>query len=68
MIPTAGFDRNGYLMQLLNQIDQQTIKQYEFIVIWEDFQQDRTINVGANVAHGKYLLMLGADRPWIVPI
>ena len=61
IIPTSDAYRNGYFPRLLNQIEQQTFREYELIVVKGDNRQGRAINFGAALAEGKYLMTLDDD-------
>ena len=61
IIPTSDGYRNGYLPALLNQLTQQTCQQFETIVVAGDSRQGRAINIGADIARGRFLLTLDDD-------
>lgn len=61
IIPTSDADRNGYFACLLAQIERQTFRQMELIVVKGDPRQGRAINIGVTLAQGKYLLTLDDD-------
>lgn len=61
IIPTLDGYRNGYFPQLLDQIDSQTLIDFEVIVVRGDPRQGRAINIGAALAKGRYLLTLDDD-------
>lgn len=61
VIPTVDAQRGGYFLQLLRQISAQRMQDYELIVVRGDFRQGRAINVGAELARGRYLLILDDD-------
>ncbi|MCL5807627.1 MAG: hypothetical protein M1418_03570 [Deltaproteobacteria bacterium] len=61
IIPTADADRGGYFQNLLQQINVQSFRDYELIVVKGDCRQGRSINVGADLAHGEYILTLDDD-------
>jgi GT2 family glycosyltransferase len=61
VIPTLDAYRDGYLPELLAQIDSQDFQHFELIVVRGDPRQGRAINVGAALAQGKYLLTLDDD-------
>jgi len=61
VIPTFDAYRGGYFAQLLKQIGNQDINDYEVIIVRGDPRQGRAINIGAALAKGKYLLTLDDD-------
>jgi glycosyltransferase involved in cell wall biosynthesis len=61
IIPTADADRDGYFQTLLRQIGVQSFQDYEMIVVKGDHRQGRSINVGAALASGEYILTLDDD-------
>lgn len=61
IIPTVDAYRNGYFPWLLDQINSQSFRSFELIVIRRDNRQGRAINIGAALAQGKYLLILDDD-------
>ncbi|MCK4639739.1 MAG: glycosyltransferase [Candidatus Marinimicrobia bacterium] len=61
IIPTADATRDGLLPSLLEQLKQQTFRDFEIIVIIGDTRQGRAINCGAQVAEGKYLVTFDDD-------
>jgi len=61
IIPTADATRDGLLPSLLEQLIQQTFRDFEIIVIIGDTRQGRAINCGAQVAEGKYLVTFDDD-------
>jgi glycosyltransferase involved in cell wall biosynthesis len=61
VIPTLDAYRDGYLLELLAQIDSQDFLDFEIIVVRGDPRQGRAINIGAALAQGKYLLTLDDD-------
>jgi len=61
VVPTVDARRGGYFLQLLRQIDAQRGQPYELIVVKGDPRQGRAINVGAELARGRYLLILDDD-------
>ena len=61
IIPTIDANRGGYFLQLLSQIGYQDFKGFEVIVICGDPRQGRTINIGAALALGRYILTLDDD-------
>jgi len=61
IIPTSDAYRNGYFPHLLDQIENQTFREYELFIIKGDPRQGRAINIGAAFAQGTYLLTLDDD-------
>ena len=61
IIPTADATRDGLLPSLLKQLEEQTFRDFEIIVIIGDTRQGRAINCGAQVAEGKYLVTFDDD-------
>ena len=61
IIPTSDAHRGGYFRDLLVQIGRQDFRDFEVIVVRGDPRQGRAINVGAELARGKYLLTLDDD-------
>ncbi len=61
IIPTTDADRNGYFLKLLKQIESQTFRDYELIIIRGDPRQGRAINIGASLAQGTYIMTLDDD-------
>ena len=61
IIPTFDAYRDGYFVELLKQIGNQDLNNYEVIVIRGDPRQGRAINMGAELAKGRYLLTLDDD-------
>jgi hypothetical protein len=61
VIPTSDANRGGYFQNLLVQIGRQDFRDFEVIVVRGDPRQGRAINVGAELARGKYLLTLDDD-------
>lgn len=61
IIPTADATRDGLLPSLLEQLKQQTFRDFEIIVIIGDTRQGRAINCGTQVAEGKYLITFDDD-------
>jgi glycosyltransferase involved in cell wall biosynthesis len=61
IIPTLDAYRDGYLPELLAQVDNQDFPYFEIILVRGDPLQGRAINVGASLAQGKYLLTLDDD-------
>ncbi|MGD9201338.1 MAG: glycosyltransferase [Chitinispirillia bacterium] len=61
IIPTKDADRNGCFERLIKQLSDQTEKRFEIITVKGDSRQGRSINIGASLAKGKYLLTLDDD-------
>jgi len=61
VIPTRDGDRNGCLANLLKQAFSQQFTGYELIMVKGDPRQGRAINVGAELAKGRYLMTLDDD-------
>jgi len=61
IIPTADADRGGYFRQLMRQLTAQTFQDFELWVIKGDRRQGRSINIGAELAGGTYLLTVDDD-------
>lgn len=61
IIPTADGYRDGYFPSLLEQLSEQTYRNFETIIITGDPRQGRAINSGVDIARGKYLLTLDDD-------
>jgi len=61
IIPTMGAARQEFLPGLMTQIEQQTFRNFEVILIIGDTRQGRAINCGAALAAGKYLVIFDDD-------
>lgn len=61
IIPTLDGHRQGHLSHLLEQLERQSFRDFESIIIKGDNRQGRAINSGASLARGKYLLTLDDD-------
>jgi len=61
IIPTTDATRDGLLPSLLKQLEEQTFRDFEIIVIIGDTRQGRAINCGAQLAEGKYLVTFDDD-------
>jgi glycosyltransferase involved in cell wall biosynthesis len=61
VIPTFDACRNGYFLKLLNQLNRQSLKHFEIIVVRGDPRQGRAINIGVAIARGSYILTLDDD-------
>jgi len=61
IIPTLDADRGGYLPRLLHQIEQQTYKDWELILVLGDRRQGRAVNAASALAKGRRLLTLDDD-------
>ncbi|MCC7430595.1 glycosyltransferase [bacterium] len=61
LIPTADAHRNGYFEKLMEQIRNQTFKDFEIIIVVGDQRQGRAINQAAALAKGNLLIILDDD-------
>jgi len=61
IIPTLDADRGGYLPRLFHQLEQQTYKEWELLLVLGDRRQGRAINAAAALAKGSLLLTLDDD-------
>jgi len=61
IIPTMGTARQEFLPGLMSQIERQTFRNFEVILIIGDTRQGRAINCGAALAAGKYLVIFDDD-------
>jgi GT2 family glycosyltransferase len=61
IIPTSDGYRNGLFPGLLKQLSEQSLQDFETIIIKGDSRQGRAINTGADIARGRYLLTLDDD-------
>ncbi len=61
IIPTIDKTRDGYLPDLLEQIQKQTFQNWEAILIIKDSRQGRAINCGVESATGKYVVTFDDD-------
>ena len=61
VIPTIDKMREGYLPALLSQVDQQTFRNFEVLLVIKDTRQGRAINSGVALASGKYIVILDDD-------
>jgi glycosyltransferase involved in cell wall biosynthesis len=61
IIPTSDGYRNGLFPALLNQIREQSFQNFETIVVKGDSKQGRAINIGVDLARGKYIVTLDDD-------
>lgn len=61
IIPTMGVSRQDFLSGLMAQIERQTFRDFEIILIIGDTRQGRAINCGASIATGKYLVIFDDD-------
>jgi GT2 family glycosyltransferase len=61
IIPTMGAARQEFLPGLMAQIERQTFRNFEVILIIGDTRQGRAINCGAALAAGKYLVTFDDD-------
>ena len=67
LIPTLDADRGGYLPRLLDQLEYQTYRDWELLLVAGDRRQGRALNVAASLATGAYLLTLDDDTRLISP-
>jgi len=61
VIPTRDAWGRGWFPRLIKQIDEQTFKEWELIIVKGDTIQSRAINAGVAVSKGKYILTLDDD-------
>lgn len=61
IIPTVDKTRGGYLPDLLKQIEQQTFKEWEVLLVIKDTRQGRAINCGVELASGRYIVTFDDD-------
>jgi len=61
IIPTMGSTRQEFLPGLMTQIESQTFRNFEVILVIGDTRQGRAINCGAALAVGKYLVTFDDD-------
>lgn len=61
IIPTMGAARQEFLPGLMAQIERQTFRNFEVILIIGDTRQGRAINCGAALAQGHYLVTFDDD-------
>jgi len=61
IIPTMGAAREEFLPGLLAQIERQTFRNFEVILVIGDTRQGRAINCGAALAEGRYLVTFDDD-------
>jgi len=61
VIPTIDKMREGYLPALLSQLDQQTFRNFEVLLVIKDTRQGRAINSGVALASGKYIVIFDDD-------
>ncbi len=61
IVPTSDAYRDGYFPQLLEQLRDQSFKDFEVIVVKGDKRQGRAINTGAAMARGDILVTLDDD-------
>lgn len=61
IIPTLDGWRHGHLSHLLEQLEQQSFRDFETIIIKGDNRQGRAINTAALVARARYVLTLDDD-------
>jgi glycosyltransferase involved in cell wall biosynthesis len=67
IIPTIDAYRDGKFQKLISQLNNQSYKFFEVIVVKGDSRQGRAINVGAAIARGKYLITLDDDTSLPAP-
>jgi len=65
IIPVANIHENRCLDKLLDVLENQTLKDFEVILVIGDNRQGRAINQGVNAAHGKWIVTMDDDT--IVP-
>lgn len=61
IIPTADGARGGNLTRLLGQIEQQSLREFEVLVVQGDRRQGRAINTAAAIARGEILVTMDDD-------
>jgi GT2 family glycosyltransferase len=61
VIPTRDAWGRGWFPKLIKQIDEQTFKEWELIIVKGDAIPSRAINAGVAVSKGKYILTLDDD-------
>lgn len=61
IIPTADGRRGGNLARLLAQLDEQTLQEFEVIIVEGDRRQGRAINTAAAIARGEFLVTFDDD-------
>jgi GT2 family glycosyltransferase len=61
VIPTRDAWGRGWFPRLIKQIEEQTFKEWELIIVKGDTIQARAINAGVAVSKGKYILTLDDD-------
>jgi len=61
VIPTRDAWGRGWFPKLIKQIEEQTFKDWELIIVKGDTIQARAINAGVAVSKGKYILTLDDD-------
>ncbi|MFP4546687.1 MAG: glycosyltransferase [Fidelibacterota bacterium] len=61
IIPTVDKTRDGYLPDLLSQIENQSFRNWEIILIIKDSRQGRAINCGVALATGKFIVTFDDD-------
>jgi glycosyltransferase involved in cell wall biosynthesis len=67
VIPTSDAERRGLFQKLLNQLAEQTLQNFEVLVIKGDPRQGRAINVGVACSRGRYLITLDDDTDLMSP-
>lgn len=61
VIPTSDGAREGYLPELLDQLREQDLKDFEVLVVVGDTRQGRAINTAADLARGEILVTFDDD-------
>ncbi len=61
VIPTLDAQRGLYFERLLEQLEHQTLQNFEVLIIRGDPRQGRAINIGASLAQAPYLVTLDDD-------
>ena len=61
LIPTSDGNRHGYLPQLLSQLRDQTLQDFEVIIVQGDPRQGRAINTAGGMARGRVLVTFDDD-------
>ncbi|MBN2280607.1 MAG: glycosyltransferase [Candidatus Marinimicrobia bacterium] len=61
IIPTIDKNRDGYLPELLEQIENQSFRDWEILLVIGDSRQGRAINCGVELAAGQYIVTFDDD-------